>query len=133
MHHARPSTFIFHFLLVAAAWSLTGCSSPHFFPHSRPLFAGLEEETLSPQARIQVAKAKEDFQKLRHHQPPAHATSEGRAVTALGEVSSYRGDGYRILVTDKSSAGRGGPSIVIDPKVTGGAAYEYDEVTWPHD
>ena len=54
-------------------------------------------------------------------------------MTALGEVSIYRGDGYRILVTDKSSGGRGGPSIVIDPKVTGGAAYEYDEVTWLHD
>lgn len=119
--------------LALALATLTACSNPHFFPHSRPLFSGLDEARVPAESQHILAQAKADFRQARRNRAPAHASLVSRKPTPTGQISVYQGNGYQIEVAENSPAGREGPRIVIEPRVTGGRVYEYDEVTWSHD
>jgi hypothetical protein len=112
---------------------LSACSNPHFFPHSRPLFSGLDEARVPARSQTMLAQAKADFQQARRKEEPAHASLVSKNSTSSGQISVYQGNGYQIEMVENSPAGREGPRIVIDPRVTGGKVYEYDEVKWTHD
>lgn len=106
----------------------TSCSSPHLFPRTRPLFVGLDESGMSPVAKHQLAKAKADFQSVRASEKPCHARDAGRLPHTKSE--RFLGEGYEITMVD-SWAGfvhSRGPKICIQPCVTGGKAYHYDEI-----
>lgn len=115
-------------LSFAVALGGTSCSSPHVFPRTKPLFVGLDESGLSPVAQRQLAKAKTDFQCVRTSGKPFHAQDAGRVPHS--KTRRFVGDGYEITMVD-SWAGfvhSHGPKISIQPSVTGGKAYHYDEV-----
>lgn len=106
----------------------TSCSSPHVFPRLKPLFVGLDESALNPVAKRKLAKAKTDFQCVRTSGKPFHAQDSGRVPHS--KTRKFVGDGYEITMVD-SWAGfvhSHGPKICIQPSITGGKAYHYDEV-----
>jgi hypothetical protein len=119
------------FLLAAAVLSVgiqTGCANPHFFPQMRPLFAGLNEEHLSPGAQRSLAEAKADFMLAKHGKTPQYAALAQSVPNSRSKI--YVGKGYRLTVVreDNIHPHRSGPAIVVSPSITGGKAYRYDEV-----
>ena len=115
-------------LFALAALAMTGCANPHFFPRLRPLFVDLNETQVPASARSVLLQAKSDFQRARHHEIPRYAIYSGRRDNPWGKV--YQGHGYRVtMVHQESSTGvLDGPAIVLDPSITGGQSYRYDEV-----
>lgn len=115
-------------LAIGAASLLASCADPHFMPRTRPLFIGLEETAVPDSARNSLNRAKADFQLARNGRAPLYA----RYVEVIPHSSSkvYEGDGYRLtLVREEFPHGyREGPAIVISSRITGGAAFHYDEV-----
>ena len=102
-------------------------------PRERPLFAGLDETAMSAAARQALGQAKEDFQKARHDDAPVHARFD--SVVPHSHSRVYLGDGYKLTLVH-SDFGYGhadGPEIVIEPRITGGRPYHYDEIDRPTD
>jgi hypothetical protein len=114
--------------VVLSLWLQTGCANPHFFPQMRPLFAGLNEEHLSPGAQKSLAEAKADFMLAKHGKTPQYATLAESVPNTRSKV--YVGKGYRLTVVREDSIypHRSGPAIVVSPCITGGKVYRYDEV-----
>lgn len=106
---------------------LSGCASVHFFPRTRPLFVGFDEQHLSDAGRAALERGKADFQRARGGNEPLYA----RYVRTLPDSRSkvYQGDGYELtLVDDGTLWHKSGPQIVLDVTLTGGKPYRYDEV-----
>lgn len=119
------------------AWCLvlseTSCSSPHVLPCLKPVFVGLDESKVPPTARNQLEKAKHDFRCVRACGQACHAHDSGRIPHTKSR--KFVGDGYEITLVD-SWAGfvhRRGPQIVIQPCITGGKVYRYDEIEISND
>jgi hypothetical protein len=113
------------------AFAASGCASPlsaHFFPRLRPLFAGLDETKIRQEAKPSLAQAKADFQLARRGQEPRYARLVGNVPNSQSKV--YQGRGYRLTkVRDHAFYGHAdGAGIVIEPSITGGKPYRYDEV-----
>jgi len=108
----------------------TSCADEHFFPKVRSLFPGMNEAAVPAKARPALAKAKVDFQLARHAQAPQYAHYVGTAPGGDGKV--YEGEGYRLTMVSKEFVHRqeAGPAIVLDPSITGGGAYRYDEISY---
>ena len=100
----------------------------HFFPRTRPLFAGLDEACVCARAKPLLEKAKVDFQLARHGKEPRYA----KYVSTIPYTQSrvYDGKGYRITMVKKDiiPAHYEGPQIVLDASITGGEPFTYDEV-----
>lgn len=104
-----------------------GCSSLYCFVTFRPLFVGLDESGLSAKARAALAEARYDFALARKDKPPQYA----RLVSddPLLESKTYQGRGYQLTIFNGggSAGDRVGQKILIEPVITGGAPYRYDE------
>jgi hypothetical protein len=107
---------------------LASCSSPHFFPRTQPLFAGLDESRMSTKSQQTIAKAKVDFRLAQKGMTPQYAKYIHTIPHTRSKV--YEGDGYRVTMVkeDNSFRLRTGPEIVVSSCITGGRAYRYDEV-----
>lgn len=107
---------------------LSSCANPHFFPRSRPLFAGFNDQQVPGTMRSALDQAKLDFQLARRGKPPLYAKFVGTLPYSMSKV--YQGNGYEITMVDDSSfAGHAlGPEIVIRPEITGGELFKYDEI-----
>jgi len=116
------------YLLAALFPALTSCASEHFFPRVKPLFVGLNEAAVPAKSRTALAKAKVDFQLARHASAPQYAHYVGTAPYTNSKI--YEGDGYRVTLVNKNVVAYQeiGPDIVLDPSVTGGSSYHYNEV-----
>lgn len=116
------------YLLVSPLLVLTACANEHFFPRLRPLFPGVDEAAVSPKARPALAKAKVDFQLARQASPPQYAHYVGKAPYSNSKI--YEGDGYRLTLVNKDFVHyqEVGPDIVLDPSLTGGRSYHYNEI-----
>jgi hypothetical protein len=79
-------------------------------------------------ARPALARAKVDFQLARHASPPQYAHFVGTASS--GDAKVYEGDGYRLTMVNRDLVHHQevGPDIVLDPAITGGRSYRYDEI-----
>lgn len=111
----------------------TSCSSSHVLPCLKPVFAGLDESKVPAAARHQLSKAKQDFRCVRVCGQACYARDCGRIPHTNSR--KFVGDGYEITQVD-SWAGfvhRHGPQIVIQPCITGGRIYRYDEVEISND
>src|SRR4051794_31009769 len=64
----------------------------HWFPRSKPLFAGLDESHLSLGARQKLEHAKVDFVRAKHGQAPVFARYLKTVRPGYNRV--YTGDGY---------------------------------------
>lgn len=121
-------------LLVVSSLALAvfaGCAGPqtaHFFPRMRPLFSGLDETGMNAEAQAALAEAKADFQLAKRGQEPRHASYVDTLPHTQSKV--YQGRGYRLTkVRDHAFyAHSDGAEIVIEPRITGGKPYRYDEV-----
>jgi len=110
--------------------SLSSCANPSFFPRLRPLFAGLDESHLPPDKRVALQKAKVDFQRARHGQPPLYAHFTGDVP--YSHSLRYAGDGYVLTWVHTGEIHRWaqGPDIVLSGSLTGGNPYHYDELDY---
>lgn len=112
--------------VVSLSLLLPACADEHFFPKVRPLFPGLNEAMVPVKEKTKLAKAKVDFARARHGKAPQYAhlanSDSGAAV--------YSGEGYRITLVhnDVVLYQDVGAGIVIEPCLTGGAPYAYDEI-----
>ena len=118
-------------LLLSALFSLcmlVGCANPHFFPRTRPLFAGLDETHVPAGATTMLAQAKVDFQLARQGHAPQHAKYAQTIPFTRSKV--YEGQGYRLTVVheDIKYPHKKGPDIVLSSTITGGKPYHYGEV-----
>lgn len=120
------------YLGFSCAAILSGCTTDHFFPRLKPLFAGFDESKIPASARKNLAEAKEDFQCCRHGALPRHARYAGTIAYTHSKV--FEGRGYRVTVYDKDLVRpqEHGPGIVLGPSITGAEPFEYEEVnrTW---
>lgn len=123
---ANPSTLLPTAFL--ALCLLSSCANPHFFPRLHPLFPGLDEAGLSAADRTTLAKAKTDFQLVKHGKAPQYATLVSADPHTRSRV--YQGQSYCLTSVreDNPCCCRTGPEIVFSPTITGGKAYRYDEV-----
>lgn len=120
-------------LIGCATLAGTSCSSPHVLPCLKPVFVGLDESKVPETARHQLAKAKQDFRCVRACGTACHAHDGGPIPHT--KTRKFVGDGYEITMVD-SWAGfvhRRGPQIVIQPCITGGKPYRYDEIEISND
>lgn len=120
---------IIRFSALFATFSLLpACANDHFFPRLRPLFAGLDESRVPASQRRALAEAKVDFQLARQGQPPRYARPAGVLPCSHSQV--FRGDGYQVTLVDKDLAylTLKGPEIVVEPSITQGRPYHYDEI-----
>jgi hypothetical protein len=119
-----------HFLfpLLISAVALSSCANPHFFPGSKPLFPGLDDQAISQSNHEALSQAKTDFMQVQHSTTPTYA----KLVSAdpYSRSKTYQGKGYTITLVDKyvSTNHTTGPSITLSPSITGGKPYHYDEV-----
>ena len=107
---------------------LASCSNPHFFPRTKPLFAGLDESKVSAPSRAALAHAKEDFRLAQQGKAPRHA----RLVTGVvcRQQQLYEGDGYLLTVRDDDQVRpqEHGVRIVLEARLTGGRPFRYDDI-----
>jgi hypothetical protein len=108
--------------------ALSGCADASFFPRERPLFPGLDEAHVPAKSKPSLAKAQTDFQLARRGKDPRYARYVG--TDKKGTSKLYQGEGYRLALVhrDEVSWTDAGPDIVLEPSLTGGPAYHYDEV-----
>src|SRR4051812_13392062 len=99
-------------LALLAANLLSSCANPHFFPRTRPLFAGLDEANVPPTAKNSLAKAKVDFQLAKHGKAPHYAKLAHTIPHTRSQV--FEGSGYRLTMVHKDTQypHRQGPEIV---------------------
>jgi len=110
---------------------VSGCANPHFFPRSRPLFAGFSAENISIPAQHLLKKAKEDFQLARNNQEPVHAKYVETVAHGYSDARArvFQGEGYVLtIVGDATHLYASGHEIILESTITGGEPYRYDEV-----
>ncbi len=105
-----------------------GCASPHLFPRTKPLFAGLDESRVPRSRQAALAHAKTDFALARSGKEPRFAQYSGTASSSASKT--YEGNGYRLTLVREWNGypRRFGPSIEFDKSITGGAPFSYDEL-----
>lgn len=115
-------------LVTLLALGLSSCASHSVMPRTKALFAGLDESRLSSIALGKLAKAKRDFECVRACGKPCHASDVG--LVSHSQSRRFAGDGYEITLVNTWSGfiHRQGPEIVIDPSITGGKPFRYDEI-----
>lgn len=115
--------------LTASAIILTltsGCSNPHFFPLTRPLFVGFDETKVPVSARTALAEAKTDFMLARKGEPPQFALFVREVPCSWSK--EYHGRGYVLTLVNKGVMGAAGPDIRLESAITGDRPFQYDEI-----
>lgn len=102
-----------------------GCVHFDPFVSLRPLFVGLDETGMSAKARTSLAEAKQDFALARKNMPPQYA----RSISHDPNVGAkrYQGRGYQLTIFSNGLRHRVGQKIEVEPAITGGRSYFYDE------
>lgn len=113
---------------LAALALFSSCANPHFFPRTRPLFVGFDDQHVSNKVREALYHAKVDFQLARSGKTPFYAQYVRKLPNSMSKV--YQGEGYEITIIDETSfSGHSlGPKIIISSDITGGAPFKYEEV-----
>jgi hypothetical protein len=113
---------------LAALFLITNCANPHFFPRTRPLFVGFDETHVPASKKEALEFAKVDFQRARRGDIPMHAKFEAKLPNSRSKT--YRGDGYQITMVNNERFGsrKLGPEIILEPAITGGESFQYEEV-----
>lgn len=119
---------ITNLLLLAVSLVFTSCANPHFFPRTKPLFPGLDEQKMSESQKASLAKAKTDFMLIKQGKAPAYAKLDQHSPHSQSRV--YQGNGYVLTAVNHSCTTTTyvGPDITIGSSITGGKAYRYDEI-----
>ncbi len=105
-----------------------GCASPHLFPRTKPLFAGLDESRIPRSRQPALAQAKTDFALARSGREPRFAQYSGTSSSSASKI--YKGNGYRLTLVREWNGypRRFGPAIEFDKSITGGAPFSYAEL-----
>lgn len=114
-----------HLTLFVILMLTSGCASFDPFLSFKPLFAGLDESGMTAAARSAVAEARFDFERARKNHPPHYA----RLIRhdAKAGFKCYQGRGYRLTIYGGGPRHRVGQKIEVEPAITGGRPYSYDE------
>ncbi|MGC4013733.1 MAG: hypothetical protein QM755_04330 [Luteolibacter sp.] len=119
--------------LVSAAMFLS-CAAPTRTPQTVRSLEAVDTSKFTRDQTLAIAKAKEDFQRVKTGGRPLYAKAE--SFLNDGGTVYYQGPGYELISWHKMDTHRGrdvyriGPQIVLRPEITGGQPIECEEISY---